>query len=51
MAEIAAFLPKWQPQQMLCQIACQYGIGEKIIKDISLFFFLANGDIKCMLRA
>jgi len=25
MAEAARGLPKWQPQQILCQMICQYG--------------------------
>jgi hypothetical protein len=27
MADFARRLPKWQPQQILCQTLCQYGIA------------------------
>jgi hypothetical protein len=40
MAEIAAFLPKWQALQILCQTMCQYDSEEVFTNRFFLIFFL-----------
>jgi hypothetical protein len=53
MAESARRLPKWQPQQILCQTLCQIGNSKCCAKNRAmkkspqgffLFFFLAMDD-------
>jgi len=41
MADFARRLPKWQPQQILCQTLCQYGIANIVPKKyfFPLIFF------------
>ncbi len=42
MAGGARFLPKWQPQQISCQIACQYDSDEVFINGFFPIFFSCN---------